>query len=126
MSVKRRTLIDGIYLTYYEMGKGQTILFLHGGRLRAKTFQSTIESLSNNFHVIAPDIPGYGNSSTPRADWTYRDYAIFFNKFINFFEKKTNIYSGGNAFTTTLFFTVFLKYTYHNNLIFLRHTTFYK
>ena len=82
MNGKKQIIINGIHVTYYELGNGQPVLFLHGGRLRATAFRSTLQILSRYYRVIAPDIPGYGNSSTPSEDWTYQDYADFFVKFI--------------------------------------------
>ncbi len=82
MDVKKEVIINDILVSYYELGKGQPVLFLHGGRLRATTFRSTLQMLSRHYRVIAPDIPGYGDSSTPSNTWTYKDYASFFTTFI--------------------------------------------
>ncbi len=88
MSLINKAIVNGIHLTYYEFGKGQPVLFLHGGRLRATTFRSTLQLLSKQYRIIAPDIPGYGESSTPSALWEYRDYAVFFDQFIKHLKLK--------------------------------------
>jgi len=54
---QKKILINEIKLNFYELGTGKSLLFLHGGRLRALTFKKTIDQLSKNYHVIAPDIP---------------------------------------------------------------------
>lgn len=102
----KTTTIDGIRLNYYESGKGKTIIFFHGGRLRALSHRKVIKELSNNFHVIAPDIPGYGKSSTPKTAWSLKEYAVFFLLFLNKLKIKEAIligysFGGGIAYNLT-------------------------
>jgi len=78
---KNEIKIAGLNLIYYELGSGKT-LFFRGGRLRALTHINILKELSKNYHVIAPDIPGYGESSTPKVSWSFKDYSIFFDKFM--------------------------------------------
>ncbi|OQY69062.1 hypothetical protein B6D29_00135 [Microgenomates bacterium UTCPR1] len=80
--MKNKIRIDDTNLSYFEFGKGKTILFLHGGRLRALTHKNILLKLANNYHILAPDIPGYGKSSTPKESWSFQDYATFFDKFL--------------------------------------------
>ncbi|HSW88527.1 MAG TPA: alpha/beta hydrolase [Candidatus Saccharimonadales bacterium] len=75
--------IHGLNLTYYTFGAGKPMLFLHGGRVRALTFKKNLELLAKNFFVIAPDIPGYGFSATPKDVWSFIDYAKFFDYFLS-------------------------------------------
>ena len=51
-------------LRYFEVGAGKTIIFLHGGGVNALTYDRTIETLSSEYTVIAPDLPCFGKSST--------------------------------------------------------------
>lgn len=74
--------LQGINLRYYTLGSGKPLLFLHGGRVRALTFKKNLELLSKHFLVIAPDLPGHGDSSTPHELWTFADYAKFFDLFL--------------------------------------------
>lgn len=74
--------LEGIDLTYYTIGKGKPVLFLHGARVRALTFRKNLELLSQSFFVIAPDLPGHGGSSTPDKELTFKDYAKFFDLFL--------------------------------------------
>jgi len=80
--MKKQTYINDINLGYFESGSGKTILFLHGGRLQALTHQNVLLKLAKKYHVLAPDIPGYGESSTPKEFWSFKDYANFFEKFL--------------------------------------------
>lgn len=79
---KKTAELFGMKVNYYEKGTGKSLLFLHGGRLRALTFEKTLIELSKKYHVIAPDIPGYGNSSTPLRPWSFKEYAQFFLEFL--------------------------------------------
>jgi len=83
MQFKRHFInLQGIKLRYYTLGSGKPLLFLHGGRVRALTFKKNLELLSKHFLVIAPDLPGHGESSTPDELWTFADYAKFFDLFL--------------------------------------------
>lgn len=92
--MKKQVTIKGINLSYCESGKGTPLLFLHGGRLRAQTFKTALDQLSKNYHVIAPDIPGHGDSSTPKELWSFKDYAEFFIEFIEYLKIKTILVVG--------------------------------
>lgn len=91
---KKDVIIQGIKLSYYEIGSGDCLIFFHGGRLRTLTFHKTLIALSKKYHVIAPDIPGYGDSSTPKELWSFKDYAEFFVSFIEYFKIKETIVVG--------------------------------
>lgn len=57
--------VTGRAVRYYEMGQpGQhTLLLLHGGFGDAKLhWEETGRQLVQNYHIIAPDLPGYGES----------------------------------------------------------------
>ncbi|PXV55349.1 Pimeloyl-ACP methyl ester carboxylesterase [Dyella jiangningensis] len=48
---------------YYEGGEGPTLLMLHGFAASKEVWMKQMEQLSPHFHVIAPDLPGWGESS---------------------------------------------------------------
>src|SRR3989338_3441985 len=73
-----------ISIKYFQKGAGQVILFLHGGGVRALTCLKILNPLSENYNVIAPDIPCFGESSVPDEIWGLEEYADFFDKFIDF------------------------------------------
>jgi pimeloyl-ACP methyl ester carboxylesterase len=74
--------LDGFRLRWWEAGEGPNLLFLHGGGLPVDTFVEIREALAGSFHVIAPDLPGWGRSDLPRAHWTYEDFATLLVKFL--------------------------------------------
>ncbi len=63
---KHETLTVGDIETHYlEAGKGPHLVLLHGGEYGASaetTWKFNMESLGNDFHVIAPDLLGYGQT----------------------------------------------------------------
>jgi hypothetical protein len=59
--------VDGLEIFYREAGPkdAPTILLLHGFPTSSHMFRNLIPQLSDRFHLVAPDYPGYGNSSMP-------------------------------------------------------------
>mgnify|MGYP000096518707 CR=1 FL=1 len=62
--------IEGLDIFYREAGSrdNPTLLLLHGFPTSSHMFRDLIPQLSQNYHVIAPDYPGYGNSSMPTVE----------------------------------------------------------
>ena len=63
-----RTLdIDGVSIAYREAGApgAPVVLLLHGWPSSSAMFRDLIRELSVNYHVFAPDYPGFGNSDVP-------------------------------------------------------------
>ncbi|OME75907.1 hydrolase [Paenibacillus sp. FSL A5-0031] len=66
--------IDGLNVFYREAGDPNkpVILLLHGFPTASHMFRELIPILEKNYHVIAPDYPGFGNTSSPdREDFQY-------------------------------------------------------
>lgn len=49
--------------SYYEGGEGPNIVFLHGFAANKETWLESVKDLTAHFHVIIPDLPGWGESS---------------------------------------------------------------
>ncbi|PHS14128.1 MAG: hydrolase [Blastopirellula sp.] len=62
--------INGVNIFYREAGPkdAPTIVLLHGFPTSSHMFRNLIPKLSDRYHVIAPDYPGYGNSEMPLVD----------------------------------------------------------
>lgn len=88
-TVKYRTVkIDGLDIFYREAGDRTkpTILLLHGFPSSSHMFRDLIPKLSDKFHVIAPDYPGFGYSSAPSVsdyDYTFDNLSSVVEKFVN-------------------------------------------
>jgi pimeloyl-ACP methyl ester carboxylesterase len=70
---------------YREAGApdAPTILLLHGFPTSSNMFRNLIPRLAKSFHVIAPDYPGFGQSSMP----DHRDFAYTFENLTNVVEQ---------------------------------------
>ena len=66
--------IDGLNIFYREAGDKSkpTILLLHGFPSNSHMYRDLMNDLSADYHLIAPDYPGFGQSSAPSTTaYTY-------------------------------------------------------
>src|SRR5215467_13201358 len=66
--------IDGHDIFYRQAGAkdAPTLLLLHGFPTSSHMFRNLISTLADRYHVIAPDLPGFGFSQSPgRDDFRY-------------------------------------------------------
>ena len=87
MTTYRTIAIDGLDIFYREAGSrsNPTILLLHGFPTSSHMFRNLMSALADRFHLVAPDYPGYGNSSMPTVDefdYTFDRLAQIVEKFI--------------------------------------------
>jgi pimeloyl-ACP methyl ester carboxylesterase len=63
----RTIQIDGVSIFYREAGptNAPTVLLLHGFPASSFMYRGLIERLADQYHVIAPDYPGFGYSDAP-------------------------------------------------------------
>jgi pimeloyl-ACP methyl ester carboxylesterase len=61
----RTANIDGVQLHYLIAGSGPAVLLLHGYTQTSRMWRPIIPLLAEKFTVIAPDLPGIGDSSIP-------------------------------------------------------------
>jgi pimeloyl-ACP methyl ester carboxylesterase len=64
----RKADVDGFGVFYREAGRldAPTLLLLHGFPSAGHMFRELIPALSDRFHVVAPDLPGFGQSTCRR------------------------------------------------------------
>src|SRR6476619_1293061 len=55
----------GARIRFVEAGKGEPLFLVHDALASHETFARVIEKLSMSFHVVAPDLPGFGASEKP-------------------------------------------------------------
>ncbi len=82
----RTVKIDGLDIFYREAGSkdAPTLLLLHGFPTSSHMFRDLIPKLADKYHVVAPDYPGFGNSSAPpvdQFDYTFDNLANVVEKF---------------------------------------------
>jgi pimeloyl-ACP methyl ester carboxylesterase len=70
----RTVLVDGLKVFYREAGDldAATVLLLHGFPTSSHMFRDLIPALADCYHVVAPDLPGFGFTEAPnRSDFKY-------------------------------------------------------
>jgi pimeloyl-ACP methyl ester carboxylesterase len=82
----KTTLVDGFKIFYREAGDPQkpAVLLLHGFPTSSHMFRNLIPELSGQYHVVAPDLPGFGFSDAPdhkSFDYTFDHLAEVIGKF---------------------------------------------
>ncbi|MFC4029863.1 alpha/beta fold hydrolase [Streptomyces polygonati] len=66
--------VDGLQVFYREAGApdAPTLLLLHGFPSSSHMFRELIPLLADRFHIVAPDLPGFGKSDMPaRSGFDY-------------------------------------------------------
>lgn len=90
--------VNGVEIFYREAGSkdSPTILLLHGYPTSSHMFRNLIKDLSDSYHLLAPDYPGYGNSEQPpmdEFDYTFDNMAAIIEGFLEKLDvKKYSIY----------------------------------
>jgi len=84
----RNVHVKGLNIFYREAGLkyAPTILLLHGYPTSSHMFRNLIPILSEKYHVIAPDLPGFGYSDAPNHDqfnYTFDNLADTMQSFID-------------------------------------------
>ena len=82
----RTISIDGLSIFYREAGPkdAPAILLLHGVPTSSRQFEPLFARLSDRYHLIAPDYPGFGHSDWPdpkRFAYTFDHIAEIMNRF---------------------------------------------
>jgi pimeloyl-ACP methyl ester carboxylesterase len=85
MSYKNAT-VDGSKIFYREAGPvdSPTILLLHGFPTSSHMFRNLIPVLADHYHVVAPDLPGFGFSDAPdrkKFHYTFEQLARTIDEF---------------------------------------------
>jgi pimeloyl-ACP methyl ester carboxylesterase len=78
--------VDGFNVFYREAGPadGPKLLLLHGFPSSSHMFRDLIPLLSERFHIVAPDLPGFGLSDMPSRDafsYTFDNIANVIDRF---------------------------------------------
>jgi pimeloyl-ACP methyl ester carboxylesterase len=71
MTVRFNTIdVDGLEMFYRSAGdpSASTVLLLHGFPTASHMFRDLIPELADRYHVVAPDLPGFGMTEQPARD----------------------------------------------------------
>jgi pimeloyl-ACP methyl ester carboxylesterase len=82
----RTVKVDGLSIFYRETGPkdAATVLLLHGLPSSSRMFEPLLVRLSDRYHLVAPDYPGFGHSDWPDPKtfaYTFDHYAEIMNQF---------------------------------------------
>lgn len=90
----KRADVDGMKIFYREAGPrdGQKLLLLHGFPSSSHMFRDLIPLLADRFHVVAPDLVGFGQSDMPSREafsYTFDNIAAVIDRFTEVVGLKT-------------------------------------
>jgi pimeloyl-ACP methyl ester carboxylesterase len=71
----RAVVADGIRLRVLEAGEGPTLLLLHGLSASLDIWEHVVDEFADRYRIVAPDLPGHGESAKPDAPYTIDFYA---------------------------------------------------
>jgi pimeloyl-ACP methyl ester carboxylesterase len=86
-SLSYRTIqVDGLTIFYREAGPkdAPALLLLHGLPSSSRMFEPLLQRLSNRYHLVAPDYPGFGHSDWPdhtKFAYTFDNLALVMEHF---------------------------------------------
>jgi pimeloyl-ACP methyl ester carboxylesterase len=88
--IRRRsfTLRDGTQLSYLESGRGRPVVMIPGWSQTASMFNDQLIALSENYHVIAVDMRGHGESDKPAHGYRIARLASDLHELLNGLELK--------------------------------------
>ena len=87
-TVHKTIVINGVEIFYREAGPADapTLLLLHGFPTSSHMFRNLIPALSDRYHLVAPDYPGFGNSAQlplEAFDYSFDNLAALMETFVD-------------------------------------------
>ena len=87
MTTYKTVDVDGLNVFYREAGDASapTILLLHGFPTASHMFRDLIPQLADRFHLVAPDLPGFGQTDQPSRDefeYTFKNLTKVIERFV--------------------------------------------
>ena len=102
--------VNGLDVHYWDEGRGDVLILVHGFSSSVYTWRLNIDELSEEFRVIALDLPGFGYTDKPKDfDYTLEGYSSFMVDFMDTMDIDSatlagNSMGGGVVLTTALLF----------------------
>jgi len=85
---EKTVIIDNLEIHYKTAGSGPAILILHGWGASSSSWVRFLNSaITQEYKIIVPDLPGFGESTMPLQPWELNDYVDWVNSFC----KKENL-----------------------------------
>lgn len=94
---EKTLVINNMTIHYLEGGKGDPLILIHGFGADKDNWTRIGKFLTPHFRVIAPDLPGFGESSKePGGKYTIKDQALFIKQFAKQIDV-TSFHIGGSS-----------------------------
>ncbi|MFD6059362.1 alpha/beta fold hydrolase [Rhodococcus wratislaviensis] len=77
MSQLQHLTMHGDAVAYRMSGEGETLLLVHGMAGSSATWRAVLPQLAQRYRVLAPDLPGHGDSAKPRGDYSLGAFAAW-------------------------------------------------
>jgi pimeloyl-ACP methyl ester carboxylesterase len=74
--IPRDAEVEGVKIHYLTAGKGPAVILLHGYTQTSRMWRPIIPLLAEKFTVIAPDLPGIGDSGIPKDGLDMKTAAV--------------------------------------------------
>ncbi|MFF2446527.1 alpha/beta fold hydrolase [Neobacillus sp. NPDC058068] len=84
----KNIMLQNITMSYRDEGDGKPIVLLHGFCGSQKYWEKVIPELSKDYRVIAPDLPGHGNSTITNEKHSIEEMSDIINQLLNKLEIK--------------------------------------
>ena len=75
--------VNNSTISYIDQGEGKPIMLLHGFCGSSAYWSEVVPVLSENYRVIAPDLPGHGDSKTTLENYSIADIADILQEFLD-------------------------------------------
>jgi pimeloyl-ACP methyl ester carboxylesterase len=81
--VSRTADVNGVGVHYLEAGSGPPLLLVHGlGSSAGLEFRFNLEALATRHRVLAPDLPGFGQSDKPDLSYSVEFFVATLNELL--------------------------------------------
>jgi len=92
---KYTATINGLDMSYVEVGEGQPLVFLHGNPTSSYLWRNVIPHLSDDYRCIAPDLIGMGDSAklpeSGQSSYTFIDHRAYLDGLLDHLDLGDNV-----------------------------------
>jgi pimeloyl-ACP methyl ester carboxylesterase len=88
--------IDGLSIRYMVAGEGPPLVLLHALGESAQDWRWVLPGLARTHRVYAPDLPGFGESNKPVADYSSSFFARFVAAFLDALKVERAVVAGSS------------------------------
>ncbi len=86
----------GIRTVYFDKGTGPVLVLLHGMFGDYSDWETVLQSLTQSFRVIAPDLPGFGASAKPETDYSQGFFVRWLDALLNTLHVHSAVMAGNS------------------------------